>query len=86
MRGLGPHTKHPNKMKASIEKTSGPFGRERKQVRTFADRDLMHRYLNGPNGYGWTEHKLGLKAGTYAYAGGQWLNVKKCDSSLLAHI
>jgi len=30
--------------------------------------------------------KLPLKSGVYAFAGGQWHNVKSLDSSVLAHI
>lgn len=70
----------------TIEKTSGPFGRERRTIKGFRTSQAMHDYLNGPNGYGWRECGDSLKAGTYVYAGGRWLNVKKCDPLLLAHI
>lgn len=45
-------------------------------------------FLQGPENYNnqWTEYNGDLKAGTYAFAGGQWHNVKKLDASLLAHI
>jgi len=69
----------------AIEKTSGPFGRERKTVKTFASADQMNRFLNA-SGPEWSEHRLGLAAGVYAYAGGRWHNVKRLDSSFLAHI
>jgi len=76
--------------KAFIEnwKVSHTLGtKERKIVKAFADRDAMHRFLaTGDNALRWREHTQGLKAGTYAYAGGQWHNVKHLDASVLAHV
>jgi hypothetical protein len=77
-------------MANAIERTYRPFpGRwtERLQVRTFRDSDTMHRFLNtGANALTWRESTKGLAAGTYAYAGGKWHNVKKLDALTLAHV
>lgn len=60
---------------------------ERLKVRGFTYRDDMHRFLNtGDNALRWRESTKGLKAGTYAWAGGQWHNVKHLDACALAHI
>jgi hypothetical protein len=58
-------------------------------VRGFKTNEDMHRFLNtGDNAAPgkWRESTKGLKPGTYAYAGGQWHNVKNLDVSALAHI
>ena len=61
--------------------------RERKRVRAFPDSEAAHKFLGtGDNSLHWREHVLGLKPGTYAYAGGKWHNVKSLDASVLAHI
>lgn len=65
----------------------GTLCKERLVIKSFRDSDLMHRFLNtGDNALHWKESSKGLKAGTYAYAGGNWHNVKSIDSSVLAHI
>ena len=56
-------------------------------VRKFADSHSAHEFLNkGANGLTWQISNKGLPAGTYAFAGGQWHNVKRLDASVLAHI
>lgn len=61
--------------------------KERLQVRAFADRDAMHKFLaTGDNALRWRESTKGLKAGVYAFAGGKWHNVKSLEPSMLAHI
>jgi len=56
-------------------------------VRRFPDSHSAHGFLNtGGNGLDWQISTKGLKAGTYAYAGGCWHNVKSLDPSALAHI
>lgn len=64
------------------------FGqKERLMVRAFPDNSAMHRFLDtGDNALRWRECTKGLKAGTYAFAGGKWHNVKTLDPMLLAHI
>jgi len=60
---------------------------ERLVIRSFATRDLMHKFLNtGDNALRWRESTKGLKSGTYAFAGGNWHNVKTLDATTLAHI
>lgn len=55
-------------------------------VRTFKYREDMYKFLNkGENGLTWREIE-GFTSGTYASVGGQWVNVKKLDPFLLAHI
>ncbi len=61
--------------------------RERLTVRHFKTSEAMHAFLNtGDNSLRWIESTKGLKAGTYAFAGGRWHNVRHLDPSLLAHI
>ena len=58
-------------------------------IKTFKDADTMHRFLNSQYDNRWTERHAShadKKAGTYAFAGGQWHNVSKLDASALAHI
>ena len=64
--------------------------RERVTIKSFKTSDAMHKFLNTDgNALFWNEaisqYKT-LKAGTYAFAGGVWHNVKTLDSSVLAHI
>ena len=72
----------------SIESISTVCRRgERMKIKNFKSSETMHGFLNtGSNALHWRESAQGLKSGTYAYAGGQWHNVKSLDSSLLAHI
>ncbi len=73
-----------------IEKISRVVRRgERLQVRGFKYSDDMHKFLGtGDNAIFWRECKReGItKAGTYAFAGGKWHNVKTLDACILAHI
>lgn len=75
----------------SIEQTKrsghGNF-KERLHVKTFKDSDSYGRFMSGPNNdfNQWRDSTKGLKAGIYAYAGGQWHNVKSLDPYTLAHI
>ena len=66
---------------------------ERLQVKVFSDSELMHQFLNKQNTNDWkvnsgsvTGATLPHKNGRYAFAGGNWHNVKHLDSSILAHI
>lgn len=69
-----------------IERTGNGF-KERLIVKTFKYRDDMHKFLStGDNALHWRESSKGLKAGKYAFAGGQWHNVKSLDAAVLAHI
>jgi hypothetical protein len=72
--------------------------RERMTIRGFKTIDDMHKFLNAQNNNDWKitgvpdysghfDPKLAaLKPGIYAYAGGEWHNVKTIDPSVLAHI
>ena len=67
-------------------------------IKGFESSDAMHKFLNAqsnndwqvnsePDYYGTFKPELAaLKPGKYAYAGGQWHNVKTLDASMLAHI
>jgi hypothetical protein len=56
-------------------------------IKGFKYADDMHKFLNtADNALHWKESTLGLKPGTYAYAGQQWHNVKSLDISVLAHV
>jgi hypothetical protein len=72
----------------SIYKSNGKMKGERVAVKMFKDSDLMHQFLNKQCDNNWkiNNGKLPAKNGTYAYAGGQWHNVKSLDASILAHI
>jgi hypothetical protein len=71
----------------AIERSTGPLGRERLQVKVFRTRDEMHKFLNrGSNSLTWRESHKGLSEGAYAYAGGRWHNVKHLDALTLAHV
>lgn len=60
---------------------------ERLVIKSFKYADDMHKFLNtGDNALRWRESSKGLKAGTYAFAGGKWHNVKRLDACMLAHI
>lgn len=70
------------------QRQPGSF-KERLIVRTFKTREALYRFLNDQDhACYWFELKAGMpsKAGTYAFAGGQWHNVRKLDSSILAYI
>ena len=63
------------------------YRNKRMQVKEFNTSDTMYTFLNkGSNSLEWKVSNKGLKHGRYAYAGGQWHNVKSLDSSVLAHI
>jgi len=59
---------------------------QRQIVKTFKSSEAMHEFLNKQDNNDWRESKEDLKAGTYAFAGGRWHNVKNLDASALAHI
>lgn len=66
-----------------------PRARERLTVRVFRDSSAMHRFLNtGSNALRWREVFPGepAKAGTYAYVGRVWRNVRDLDSMILNHV
>ncbi len=63
------------------------LAKHRMTVRHFKTSEAMHSFLNtGDNSLRWVESTKGLKAGTYAFAGGEWRNVKTLDPYILAHI
>ena len=80
-----------------IVRTGNGF-KERLHIKSFKTNAAMHIFLNKqpnndwvinsePDYYGaFNEETAKLKAGKYAYAGGQWHNVKSLDASVLAHI
>jgi len=78
-------------MTHSIQKTDTRlgFGRDRLIIKSFASADAMHRFLNAQYDNAWQEthsSHADKKAGTYAFAGGKWHNVRKLDAMSLAHI
>jgi hypothetical protein len=70
-------------METLVEKTSPGIARQRRTVKRVTD---AHDFLNKQFDNTWKLHTLGWKPGIYAYAGGQWHNVRNLDSSVLAHI
>ena len=73
-------------MKYSLSKITGSIFKQRKTVKNFKSAQEMHEFLNKQDNNDWRESKEDLKAGTYAFAGGSWQNVKSLDASVLAHI
>lgn len=69
-----------------IKRTTGPLGHERLTIKTFAHTQDGHAFLNRQTDNKWAVYDGPLTAGTYAFAGGQWHNVKMLDKTLLAHI
>lgn len=75
-----------------IQSRSGALGHERLTIKCFQFSDQMHKFLNkGDNALKWHEvpqHRdiYQLKAGTYAFVGQSWVNVKSLDASILAHV
>ena len=84
----------------TIRKTvrTGNGLKERLVIKGFKTSEAMHNFLNKQYDNAWTinsepsyygafnETLAGLKPGKYAFAGGQWHNVKSLDASILAHI
>ena len=73
----------------TIEKTvkTGNGFKERLHIKSFSDPNKMYEFLNnGSNALTWKASSKGLKRGVYAFAGGNWHNVKGLDASVLAHI
>lgn len=73
--------------KPAASKLTGPMGRERLTVKTFEDKRAMHAFLNkDANATQWQERTAyPTTAGTYAFVGGKWHNVKSLPASVLAH-
>ena len=62
--------------------------KDRLRIKQFKNPVAMYDFLHGISN-DTNEWKLSLrdwKAGLYAYAGGEWHNVKSLDASVLAHI
>jgi hypothetical protein len=83
-------------MTATIRK-GGSYKGNRLVIKAFKSEDLAHEFMNKqydntwqPNSFadymGYIPATKDLKAGTYAFAGGQYHNVKSLDDSVLAHI
>ena len=80
------------------QRTGNGF-KERLIIKGFKTSDDMHKFLNtADNALQWQEiiwfpqlhttqkENRVTKTGTYAYAGGQWHNVKSLDPSVLCHV
>ena len=72
-------------MSHTVQMTTHSISRQRMTIKAFKTSDDMHKFLNKQEDNNWRESDKGLKAGVYAYAGGQWLNVKSIDPTALAH-
>jgi hypothetical protein len=83
-------------MQATIRK-GGSYKGSRLVVKAFKSEELAHEFMNKQSNNDWIPNSFAdymgfipstkdLKAGTYAYAGGQYHNVKSLDASVLAHI
>jgi uncharacterized protein YdeI (YjbR/CyaY-like superfamily) len=72
----------------TIQKTvrTGNGFKERLHIKSFKHSEDMHKFLNKQTNNNWRESNKQLKTGIYAYAGGQYHNVKSLDHSILAHI
>ena len=86
----------------TIRTIKGSYKGERMTVKGFKTSEAMHGFLNTednalrwrqtidqtkthPGAYGACDETK-LKPGKYAWAGGQWHNIKSLDPSVLAHI
>ena len=80
-------------MKTNIQKitlgTNPGNWKQRLHIKSFKTSDEAHGFLNKQYDNNWSiasnEHQ-NKKSGIYAFAGGQWHNVKDLDSSILNHI
>jgi hypothetical protein len=70
----------------TLQRTTPQLSRQRMTIKAFAYAEDMYAFLNKQSNNDWKESNHGLKAGVYAYAGGQWHNVKSLDASVLAHV
>lgn len=73
----------------TIERTlkTGNGFKERLKVKAFKTSEAMHKFLNTEsNALHWKQSNKGLSSGLFAFAGGQWHNVKTLDASILNHI
>ncbi len=70
----------------TLQKTTPSIKRQRMTIKTFKYAEDMYAFLGRQTNNDWKESKHELKPGIYAYAGGQWHNVKSLDASVLAHI
>jgi len=66
-----------------LRRVPGSMCKDRKIIKSVRD---AHAFLNKQDNNLWTIYDGDLKAGTYAYAGGEWHNVKSLDACVLAHI
>jgi hypothetical protein len=71
----------------TICKIEGPLFKQRMIVKGFKSGQDKDEWLNKQYNNDWHDTKdQSLKPGTYAFAGGRWLNIKDVDPTLLAHI
>jgi len=81
--------KYQGKTNYIVEKTikTGGMCKSRTRIKSFKTSQAMHEFLNKQTDNSWkVSTKEGMKSGLYAFAGGQWHNVKSLDPSVLAHI
>lgn len=64
---------------------AGGMCKQRLHIKAFKTQDVMFTYLNKQSDNKWQLSARSLKSGIYAFAGGQWLNVKTIDATALAH-
>lgn len=65
------------------------MGRERLHIKAFKSWQEMESFLNKQTDNSWRKlcnASYPQKTGVYAFARGQWHNVKSLDSSVLAHV
>ena len=67
----------------TLRRVPGTMCKERMIIKSVPD---VHAFLNKQYDNLWKVYEGPLKAGTYAFAGGSWHNVKSLDSTVLAHI
>ena len=60
--------------------------RERIQIKAFKTSQEMHAFLNKQHDNDWKQSIMNLKSGQYAWVGGELMNVKKIDKSMLSHV
>ncbi len=76
-------------MEAYAYRIDGSFGHERLTIKRFPDNQAWWKFQNRQSDNAWREIKESMphKAGVYAFAGGQWHNVKdRSIRNALPHI
>ena len=70
-------------MQTKVVSMTGTLLKQRMLIKRVVD---AHKFLNKQYDNTWKVYDGLLVAGTYAYVGGNWVNIRKLDPCLLAHV